>query len=151
MIPARNVGGDFFDIVRLECEQVGLAIADVSDKGVPAAMFMMSSRTLLKGAAIGNEEPHAVLREVNSLLCEENSTSMFVTLIYARFDPETGLLTYANGGHNPPLLVAADGSVRYLDMPSGIALGMIDIFRFESKTIRLPGGGHRCVLHRRRD
>ena len=90
MDPARNVGGDFFDVVPLENGRIGLAIADVSDKGVPAALFMMSSRTLLKGAAIGVGEPGGVLRETNGLLHEDNEASMFVTLLYAVYDPETG-------------------------------------------------------------
>ena len=110
MVPARNVGGDFFDVLRLEGGQIGLAVADVSDKGVPAALFMMSSRTLLKGAAIGLGAPGAVLHEVNDLLCEDNETAMFVTILYAVYDPATGELTYANGGHNTPLIVHADGS-----------------------------------------
>jgi sigma-B regulation protein RsbU (phosphoserine phosphatase) len=79
MEPARNVGGDFYDVIRLPDNQVGLAIADVSDKGVPAALFMMSSRTLLKGAAIGTIDPGQALGEVNKLLYEENETLMFVT------------------------------------------------------------------------
>ena len=84
MHPARNVGGDFFDVIRLENDQIGLAIADVSDKGVPAALFMMSSRTLLKGAAIGAPGgPGAVLTEVNNLLSADETTGMFVTMLYA--------------------------------------------------------------------
>ena len=89
MQPAREVGGDFFDVMRLQGEQVGLAIADVSGKGVPAALFMMSSRTLLKGAAIGVEGPGAVLSEVNNLLHEDNSAQMFVTMLYAIYNPTT--------------------------------------------------------------
>ena len=88
MAPARNVGGDFFDVVLLENGRLGLAVADVSDKGVPAALFMMSSRTLLKGAAIGRGTPGEVLSEVNDLLTEDNEAFMFVTVIYAVFDPE---------------------------------------------------------------
>ena len=72
MEPARNVGGDFYDVIRLENGRMGLAIADVSGKGVPAALFMMSSRTLLKGTAIGGAEPAEVLTQVNELLCEQN-------------------------------------------------------------------------------
>ena len=105
MAPARNVGGDFFDLIQLDNGRIGLAVADVSDKGVPAALFMMSSRTLLKGTAIGMGDPGSVLSEVNSLLSEDNETMMFVTLVYADYDPETGNLTYANGGHCNPLVV----------------------------------------------
>ena len=83
MEPARNVGGDFFDIMRLENSRLGLAVADVSDKGVPAALFMMSSITQLKGAAIGIGDPGGVLSEVNDLLNQDNETAMFVTVLYA--------------------------------------------------------------------
>ena len=105
MEPARNVGGDFYDVINLEHDRIGLCIADVSDKGVPAALFLMSSRTLLKGASIGCDNPGDVLREVNDLLRETNDTEMFVTLLYGIYDPATGDFTYANGGHNEPLLI----------------------------------------------
>jgi sigma-B regulation protein RsbU (phosphoserine phosphatase) len=123
MNPARNVGGDFFDVVRLENGCIGVSVADVSDKGVPAALFMMSSRTLLKGASIGSTGPGEVLREVNDLLNEDNEASMFVTIFYAEFDPESGEFIYANGGHNPPLYVRADGSSTLLPLTGGVALG----------------------------
>ena len=89
MEPAREVGGDFFDIFNLENGRVGLAIADVSGKGVPAALFMMASRTLLKGSAIGLNDPGKVLQEVNDLLYDDNDAMMFVTVFYAVYDPET--------------------------------------------------------------
>ncbi len=125
MKPARDVGGDFYDIIRLTDSESGIAVADVSDKGVPAAMFMMSSRTLLKGAAIGAVEPSAVLKEVNDLLVTENDSAMFVTVCYAIYNHATGKLFYANGGHNAPLLVRADGTTEYLEMPPGFALGIV--------------------------
>lgn len=140
MEPARNVGGDFFDIVRLDADRYGLAIADVSDKGVPAALFMMSSRTLLKGAAVGTLDPSRVLNEVNDLLIEDNRTGMFVTMLYGIFDPETGEFEYANGGHNPPLLARANGTTEYLDMPEGIALGLFSEISFGKKKITLEKG-----------
>ena len=90
MSPAREVGGDFFDIMRLEEGRIGIAVADVSGKGVPAALFMMSCRTLLKGAAIGTARPGAVLKEVNQILQEDNEAMMFVTLFYAIFDRKAG-------------------------------------------------------------
>lgn len=140
MEPARNVGGDFFDIVRLDADRYGLAIADVSDKGVPAALFMMSSRTLLKGAAVGTLDPSSVLNEVNDLLIEDNRTGMFVTMLYGIFDPETGEFEYGNGGHNPPLLAKANGTAEYLDMPEGIALGLFSEISFGKKKIVLEQG-----------
>ncbi len=140
MEPARNVGGDFFDVVSLEDDRIGLAIADVSDKGVPAALFMMSSRTWMKGAAIGNPEPAEVLEEVNSLLHEGNETQMFVTALYAVYTPETGEFTYASGGHDAPLLVRADGSSELLPLTGGIALGIIPGFEYGQNTVTLNPG-----------
>ena len=140
MVPARNVGGDFFDVLRLEDGRIGLAVADVSDKGVPAALFMMSSRTLLKGSAIGLGTPGEVLGEVNDLLCEDNETAMFVTLLYAVYDPETGKLTYANGGHNAPLVVHADGSSTLLPLTGGIALGVMSDLPYRQHTVTLAPG-----------
>jgi sigma-B regulation protein RsbU (phosphoserine phosphatase) len=134
------VGGDFFDILRLEYGRVGIAVADVSDKGVPAALFMMSSRTLLKGAAIGSETPGDVLREVNDLLNEENDTAMFVTVVYAMYDPVTHKVTYANGGHNPPLIVHADGSSELLPLTGGIALGIIPGIGYQQTSVTLSPG-----------
>jgi sigma-B regulation protein RsbU (phosphoserine phosphatase) len=120
--------------------RLGLAVADVSDKGVPAALFMMSSRTLLKGAVVGMGTPGAVLSEVNDLLNENNETFMFVTLIYAVFDPLSGLLTYANGGHCNPLLVHADGTSEELPLTGGIALGVMPKLEYsESSTTLEPG------------
>ncbi len=140
MTPARNVGGDFYDIVHLEDNRIGVAIADVSDKGVPAALYMMSSRTLLKGAAIGCESPSQVLDEVNSLLQDDSDTGMFVTLFYGIYDPATNEFTYANGGHNPPLIVHADGSSTVLAMTGGVVLGVVPSIQYEQTTVALSPG-----------
>ena len=140
MVPALDVGGDFFDVMRLENDCIGLAIADVSGKGVPAALFMMSSRTLLKGAAIGAREPGSVLREVNDLLSEDNDAMMFVTLLYAVYNPATGQLTYANGGHNTPLILHADGTSTELPLTGGIALGVMDDMDFDQGSVTLAPG-----------
>ena len=140
MEPARNVGGDFFDVLVLEDGLIGLAIADVSDKGVPAALFMMSSRTLLKGAAIGMGEPGQVLGEVNELLHEDNDTGMFVTILYAVYNPYSGELAYANGGHNSPLIVHPDGSSYLLPLTGGIALGVAPGLPYQQQTVNLAPG-----------
>ena len=140
MEPARNVGGDFFDVIPLEHGRVGLAIADVSDKGVPAALFMMSSRTLLKGAAIGSAEPSVALREVNNMLCDKNESMMFVTLLYGIYDPASGELTYANGGHNSPVVVHSDKSCAMLPLTDGIAIGVMPDLEYQQKTITLSPG-----------
>ena len=114
MEPARDVGGDFFDIINLADDRIGITVADVSGKGVPAALFMMSSRTLLNSVAVARANPGDVLgevnrllrpgdvlSEVNRLLQENNDAVMFVTVFFAIFDSTTGELVYANGGHNP--------------------------------------------------
>ena len=146
MEPARNVGGDFYDIIQLDGGRLGLCIADVSDKGVPAALFMMSSRTLLKGASIGCENPGDVLREVNDLLRETNDTEMFVTLLYGIYDPATGDFNYANGGHNEPLLIKPDGSSSLIPRTGGIILGVMAGMEFADNTINI-GPGHTLFLY----
>ena len=140
MEPARAVGGDFFDIMKLDNGLIGAAVADVSDKGVPASLFMMSSRTLLKGAAMGLAQPGAVLQEVNDLLNDDNQGLMFVTVLYATFDPASGAFTYANGGHNSPLLVRADGSSELLPLTGGVALGVVPEFPYEQSSVTLEPG-----------
>ena len=140
MEPARNVGGDFYDVIQLPDNQVGLAIADVSDKGVPAALFMMASRTLLKGAAIGTVDPAHALDEVNKLLHEDNEALMFVTVLYSIYDPATGKLTYSNGGHDAPLLVRPDGSSDLLPLTNGVALGIAPDVEFSSSSAHLEPG-----------
>ncbi len=140
MEPARNVGGDFFDVIPLNKGRIGLAIADVSDKGVPAALFMMSTRTLLKGAAIGREQPGDALREVNNMLCEKNDTMMFVTLLYGIYDPANGDFTYANAGHNSPVLVRPDKSCEMLPLTDGVAIGVMPDLEYQQKSVRLAPG-----------
>ena len=140
MEPARNVGGDFFDILSREQGRLGIVVADVSDKGVPAALFMMSSRTLMRAMSIGSATPGEVLASVNELLLEDNDSTMFVTLFYAVYDPANGNFIYANGGHNPPLLVHSDGSSEELPLTGGIALGLVPDFEYEEHTLRLMPG-----------
>ena len=140
MEPAREVGGDFFDIMSLGQGRIGIAVADVSGKGVPAALFMMSCRTLLKGAAIGAIGPGTVLREVNNLLHEDNEAEMFVTLFYAVFDPGSGEFVYANGGHNSPLIVRSDGSSTELPATGGIALGVLSDIDYAEDRLQIAPG-----------
>ena len=140
MEPARNVGGDFYDVLNLPDSRVGIAIADVSGKGVPAALFMMSSRTLLKGAAIGRTAPEEVMAEVNELLNENNETSMFVTLFFGCYDPSSGSLIYANAGHNPPLIVHPDGSSTLFGSHADIALGVVPDIPYRQESVRLDPG-----------
>ncbi len=140
MQPAREIGGDFYDVQVLRNGKIGVAIADVSDKGVPAALFMMSSRMLLKGACQRFDHPGDALAEVNDLLDEDNEAAMFVTLFYATYDPDTSELTYSNGGHNEPIIVHPDGTTTVLPPTGGVALGVIPNLKFDENTITLAPG-----------
>ena len=140
MVAARSVGGDFYDVYELANGRLGIVIADVSDKGVPAAMFMMASRTLLKACAFCSVSPAQVLGQVNQMLAENNDSMTFVTLLYAIYDPETKNLVYSNAGHNFPIVVRPGASVELLESTGGIALGIEEDFQFEEDTITLEPG-----------
>ncbi len=114
MTPARTVGGDFFDYFLVDDGKVGLVIGDVSGKGVPAALFMGVTRTLLRATALRGAAPGECFGEVNRALLRDAAGSLFVTLWYGVLDPRTGALEYANGGHNPPFIVGSAGRVRPL-------------------------------------
>ena len=146
MEPAQDVGGDFYDVIALDRGRIGVVMADVSGKGIPAAMFMMTCRTLMKGVVIGLLNPGEVLAEVNNLLCEENDTTQFVTVLYAVYDPEAGSFTYASGGHDAPLLVRCDGQAELLPLTEGIALGVQPGFEYQQRVVTLEPG-ERVVLY----
>ena len=140
MEPARNVGGDFYDLIYLKNGRIGLTVADVSDKGVPAALFMMSSHTLIKSVAQTDENPSHVLETVNNLLHENNDSFMFVTVIYAIYDPATGELTYACGGHDSPIVVHDDGSSVVLPPTGGVSLGLVPGLKYKQNTVPIAPG-----------
>ena len=140
MTPAKEVGGDFYDFFHVDDGGFAVVVADVSGKGVPAALFMMVSRTLVKGSALGEREPVRCITEVNQLLYEQNKESMFVTLFYAVLNPSSGELQYVNGGHNLPCLVKPTGEVTWLPGDSGIVLGVIDEFPYQQHSIQLEEG-----------
>ncbi len=141
---ARQVGGDFYDVFELDDKRLGLFIADIADKGVPAALFMALTRTLVRAAVIETESPAQALRRVNDLLMPDTQQGMFVTAVYAVLSLETGELTYANAGHNPPLwLHLRDGSVERLTR-TGMALGVVEGAEITQRTIQLEEGD--CVL-----
>ena len=140
MTPALEVGGDFYDFFSLEDGQMGIVMADVSGKGVPAALFMMVSRTLMKGTAIGEPDPAKALAEVNQLLVESNEEAMFVTLFYASFDPSSGRVKFANGGHNLPYVVRQSGEVHQVDCESGVVLAVLPGFDFPGGDLDLEPG-----------
>jgi serine phosphatase RsbU (regulator of sigma subunit) len=139
---ARQVAGDFYDVFQLPDGRLGLVIADVADKGMPAALFMVLTRTLVRAAALENPSPAAVLDRVNDLLVPDARQGMFVTALYAVLDPESGTLTYANAGHNLPLLVPADsGDLVELER-GGMALGVMEGIDLEDKIVKLAAGDH---------
>ena len=141
MTPAREIGGDFYDYFTLEDQRLGLVIADVSGKGVPAALFTLVSRALLKSAARNHASPARCLVEVNELLAQENDACMFVTLFYGVLDLNTGKLRYSNGGHNPPRIVrGAGGEVVAVPQTGNLALGIIPEHEFNEKEIQLELG-----------
>jgi len=136
---ARQVGGDFYDVFNLPNDRLGLFIADVADKGVPAALFMALTRTLVRASVLETESPAEALRRVNELLLPDTKQGMFVTAVYAVLDLTTNELTYANAGHNPPLWVRGSGTVERLTR-TGVALGAADEARFTEKKIQFEVG-----------
>jgi serine phosphatase RsbU (regulator of sigma subunit)/putative methionine-R-sulfoxide reductase with GAF domain len=123
---ARGVGGDFYDLITLSPTHLGLLIADVSDKGVAAALYMALSRTVMRIVAQDTLDPADTLKRVNRILMEDSRSGMFVSMFYAILDLESGLLRYARAGHNPPLVLrAADRSLVRL-APPGVVLGILD-------------------------
>jgi serine phosphatase RsbU (regulator of sigma subunit) len=110
MTPSRMVGGDFFDFVPLADGKVGIAVADVTDKGVPAAIFMAVARSLVRAEASRNLAPVDVLRRVNTLLLEMNTEGLFVTLLYGVLNPKTREFHYVRAGHEHPLVITIEGS-----------------------------------------
>lgn len=142
MLPATTMGGDFYDFIELPHGQIGLVMADVSGKGVPAAFFMAVARTGLRGVAAEHLTPGACLAEANELLCAQNPLDLFVTVFYCMLDPLTGVLRYANGGHNPPYLRRADGSIEALTGAGGLVLGAMPGVDFPEHEVRLGIGDH---------
>jgi len=137
---ARGVGGDFYDFVWLDENRLGIVIADVSDKGVAAALYMALSRTVMRSTALEGYSTARTLQRTNTLLLQDSHAGMFVTMFYGIIDLRTGLLRYARAGHNPPLLLRADGlSIETLFSP-GIVLGVLDDPEIEQRsTVLYPG------------
>jgi serine phosphatase RsbU (regulator of sigma subunit)/transcriptional regulator with GAF, ATPase, and Fis domain len=140
---ARDVGGDFYDFIPLtqgpDGPRVGMVIADVADKGVPAALFMALCRTLLRSAAISRTDPGITLARVNELIFADAKTDLFVSVFYAVWEPSTGRLAYANGGHNPPLLFEQERPARRLT-EHGMVLGVSKDVTYQTHTLTLPRG-----------
>ena len=146
MIPATTMGGDFYDFIELPDGLIGLVMADVSGKGVPAAFFMAVARTTLRDVAAHHRNPGECLAQVNDFLCQQNPMDLFVTVFYCILDPASGQLRYANGGHNPPYLRRADGSIEALSGAGGLVLGAMTGMAYPEHAVRLAPGD-RLVLY----
>ncbi len=136
-LPARQVGGDFYDFIPVSEGKWGIIIADVSGKGVPAALFMALSRTLVRVNVADNPTASQAMQKANHMISQETKMGMFVTLFYAVLTPEKKLLHYVNAGHNPPFVVKEDSGDVILLRASGIAMGVIDDVLLEEKVIEL--------------
>ena len=141
-IPATEMGGDFYDFFLIDQNHLGIVMADVSGKGVPAAIFMAVSRSLIKATALKGGSTAECLAHVNHLLCPDNDAAMFVTVIYGILNTQTGDLEYSNAGHQLPYLIRRDGSLRIVENTGGMALGVLEEASFSVKHASLePGEG----------
>lgn len=146
MTPAKDVGGDFYDFFQIDDERIGLVIADVSGKGVPASLFMVVSRTLLRATALRGVSSAECLTYANKLLCKESLDSMFVTVFYGIYHYKTGMMDYTNAGHNPPYLLRGGRTVECLPVASNFVVGVFDDIEFESNTLTF-GIGDTLLLY----
>lgn len=140
MDTAKEVGGDFYDFYLLGADRLAFLIADVSGKGIPAAMFMMTAKAMIKGYTESGDEVNEVFIRANDKLCENNDTGMFVTAWMGILDLKTGLLSYVNAGHNPPVVRRADGSFTYLRTRANFILaGMPGVGYRKAELQLMPG------------
>jgi len=140
MIPAKEVGGDLYDFFLIDKHRLGLIVGDVSGKGIPAAMFMAVSKTLLKATALKGISPDTCLGMVNNVLVDESLPTMFVTVFYGVFDTRSGAFEYSSGGYKPPYLGSKDGQVRQLENKGGLCLGGMKDTEYESNVVMLRPG-----------
>lgn len=141
MIPALDVGGDLYDFFPLDRNRLCFVIGDVSDKGIPAALFMAMTRTAFKISAIASPESIGLtLERVNQFLCESNPQQMFVTAFAGILDLTTGKVDYADAGHEPPFVLRPDGTVVEIDKVGGIVLGFLPGHRFSGGSFHLDPG-----------
>jgi serine phosphatase RsbU (regulator of sigma subunit) len=138
--PARQTSGDFYDFIPLSNNRWGIVVADVADKGTAAALFMTTSRSLIRTYATEYEMwPEIVLSETNRRLLEDTRSGLFVTVFYAILDPANGMLTYANAGHNPPYLLKNETALQSLTR-TGTPLGVFEQASWEQVQVQLQPG-----------
>jgi sigma-B regulation protein RsbU (phosphoserine phosphatase) len=140
--PAREVAGDYYDFIPLEGGQLGLVIADVTDKGMASALFMALTRSIVRASVAGASSPVEGIAHANRLICADSTRGMFVTLFYALLDPQAGELTYVNAGHNPPLLCRANQDPLIELTLTGMPLGILADTPFEQRTLHLIPGDY---------
>jgi phosphoserine phosphatase RsbU/P len=140
MHAAKSVGGDFYDFFMIDNDHLGLVIADVSGKGVPAALFMAISRTIIRTTALNGLSPDQCMKYTNNLLNKESINEMFVTAFYGILDIKTGELQYSNAGHNPPYLIRKNASLMEFEITGDIILGIIKDADYQCKTIKMEAG-----------
>ncbi|MBR4683275.1 MAG: SpoIIE family protein phosphatase [Spirochaetia bacterium] len=140
MNAAKEVGGDFYDFYMVDDSKLAFIIADVSGKGIPAAMFMMTSKTLIKSLATEGNDIATVITAANSKLCENNEANMFITAFMGCLDLKTGKLEYVSAGHNPALIKHGDGSFEYLPKSKTIVLAAMDGYPYRAQEMLLEPG-----------
>lgn len=146
MTPARDVGGDFYDFFTIDEDHIGLVIADVSGKGIPAAIFMAVSRTFIRTIGSQGGTASHCLSVANDLLCKESVNCMFVTVFYAIYNTKTGEITYCNAGHNLPYIVHENGKVENINAVPNYVLGAVDDATFSEGSAKL-GKGDTLLLY----
>ncbi len=140
MEAAKSVGGDFYDFFMIDDTHLGLVIADVSDKGIPAAIYMAVSRTIIRAAALKGLSPDECMNYSNELLCKENINDMFVTTFYCILEINTGKLSYCNAGHNPPYILHSDGNIERLKLTGNTVLGVLEGLSYNTLETHLKAG-----------
>ena len=140
MQPAKEVGGDFYDFFMVDEEHLAVVIADVSGKGVPAALFMVIAKTLIKNRAISKESPADIFIHVNDQLCENNETGMFVTSWLGIINIKTGHVDYVNAGHNHPIIVRSDGTAEWVKCRPGFVLAGLEGIPYQQNELQLNPG-----------
>ncbi len=137
MAPAKEVGGDFYDFFMLDDKHIAVVIADVSGKGIPSALVMVIAKTLIKNHILYGLDPGEAFTSVNKMLCEGNDNCMFVTSWLGVLDTETGVLSYVNAGHNPPLVLRDNASFEYLHSRPGFVLAGMEGIRYKMNEMQL--------------
>ena len=145
MEPAKEVGGDFYDFYFIDENRLMFLIADVSGKGVPAALFMMTVKTLINNLSQVGYEPENLIKVINKKICENNKQGFFVTMFSGIINVETGEMVYVNCGHNPPLIKTNSDKYKYLECESNIVLGAFEDFDFKINHIKLNKGDIICL------